>query len=254
MFLLKQGLVPRGIIASGWLTSDSVTETPHFIPERATQGETTLQADVEFDRILSVEDAPLSVDDIPGVHWHTQSSGIEIGEAAAEELEARWASHLRETEGLRGGIELAPDDGDTEEPPYTPEAGDWRVAALRQIKARRGQQAFRTALRERYGDQCVISGCRLLDALEAAHIKPYRGRHDNHPANGLLLRADLHTLFDLNLVGIEPGTLTVHVHPKAQEQGYGEFEGVMLRCGQALPSAEAIASRWLAYQLRRRQP
>jgi HNH endonuclease len=35
-----------------------------------------------------------------------------------------------------------------------------------------------------------------LDILEAAHISPYRGEEDNHPENGLLLRADLHTLFD----------------------------------------------------------
>jgi hypothetical protein len=39
--------------------------------------------------------------------------------------------------------------------------------------------------------------------------------------NGLLLRADLHTLFDLNFLGIEPDTLTVRVHPSAQKEGYG---------------------------------
>jgi len=49
--------------------------------------------------------------------------------------------------------------------------------------------------------------------LEAAHIKPYRGKTDSHLENGLLLRADLHTLFDLNLIGVEPDTLTVRVHP-----------------------------------------
>jgi hypothetical protein len=52
VFLLKQGDPPRGIIASGRLTSDTVTEQPHFVAERAAAGDMTLQADVAFDRIL----------------------------------------------------------------------------------------------------------------------------------------------------------------------------------------------------------
>lgn len=39
---------------------------------------------------------------------------------------------------------------------------------------------------QRYGDQYMISGIKLLDVLEAAHISPYRGIDDNHPDNGLL--------------------------------------------------------------------
>jgi hypothetical protein len=42
----------------------------------------------------------------------------------------------------------------------------------------------------------VISGCRTPAVLEAAHISRYLGEKDNHPTNGLLLRADLHTLFE----------------------------------------------------------
>ncbi len=40
-------------------------------------------------------------------------------------------------------------------------------------------------------------------ALEAAHIIPYRGPQTNHPTNGLLLRADMHDLFDLGLVAVD---------------------------------------------------
>lgn len=85
---------------------------------------------------------------------------------------------------------------------------------MRAIRARRGQSAFRNTLRERYGDQCQISGCPILDVLEAAHIRPYRTEADNAPSNGLLLRADLHTLFDLDLLGIKPQDLTIHLHPR----------------------------------------
>jgi hypothetical protein len=156
-------------------------------------------------------------------------------------------------DGFRGGIELSPDEGDTpdEEAPYVPTGEDSRVAVLRQIKARRGRQKFRDDLRDRYGDLCLISGCRLLDVVEAAHIQPYRGEPDNHPSNGLLLRADLHTLFDLNLIGIEPDTLIVRVHPAAQAEGYGAFDGVKLKCDGDQPSQEALTLRWRAYRRKR---
>src|SRR5271155_3471993 len=42
--------------------------------------------------------------------------------------------------------------------------------------------------------------------LEAAHISPYRGLQSNHPQNGLLLRADLHSLFDLGMLAVDPLT------------------------------------------------
>lgn len=94
-------------------------------------------------------------------------------------------------------------DGET----YIPQDGDWREVVERQIRERRGQQHFRDILRERYGDRCLVTGCEVLAVLEAAHIKPYQGEADNHPENGLLLRSDIHTLFDLDLIGIEPERL-----------------------------------------------
>jgi hypothetical protein len=255
VYLLKQGELPRGIIASGRITSDTVSELPHYIEERAAQGDTALRAEVEFERILNPAIVPpLFVEDIEGVYWNTQSSGIEIAEPAAAEVERRWERYLLELDGA-GRLNLSATKAQAEGlPEYQPADGNWRVQALQLIRARRGQQAFRDALRKRYGDRCLVSGCRLVDALESAHIKPYRGQVDHHPANGLLLRADLHTLFDLNLIGVVPGTLIVRVHPTARERGYGEFEGVSLGCGQAQPSAEALALRWLAFERRQRQP
>ena len=74
----------------------------------------------------------------------------------------------------------------------------------RQIRERRRQERFRDLLRARHGNRCLVTGCAVLAVLEAAHIKPYRGEDDNHPENALLLRSDVHTLFDLDLLGIEP--------------------------------------------------
>ena len=112
---------------------------------------------------------------------------------------------------------------------YVPNNIDNRRTIIRQIRARRGQSQFRNALRERYENRCIVTGSIVLDILEAAHIKPYRGESDNHPSNGLLLRADIHTLFDLNLLGIEPNQLRVELHPEIESE-YGHLAGKSLLC------------------------
>jgi hypothetical protein len=81
---------------------------------------------------------------------------------------------------------------------------DARAKTLRTIVQRRGQPQFRQKLITAYAGRCAMTGCAVPDILEAAHIKPYMGDHSNHVTNGLLLRADVHTLFDLGLVRIHP--------------------------------------------------
>ncbi|MCZ4244072.1 HNH endonuclease [Pedobacter punctiformis] len=123
---------------------------------------------------------------------------------------------------------------------------DERESVLRQIKARRGQQKFRDDLRKCYGDRCMVTGCEILDILEAAHIIPYRGKNDNHPSNGLLLRADVHTLFDLDLLGINPEDLTIHVNRIAESQ-YGIFNNEKLLVKTRKPNKKALIQRWINF-------
>jgi hypothetical protein len=132
-------------------------------------------------------------------------------------------------------------------PTYTPDGTDQRDRVLRSIAERRGQKVFREALRERFGDICLVSGCGVIDALEAAHISPYRGEKENNPSNGLLLRADFHTLFDLDLVGIEPKSLAIQLHPKLKTD-YGIYEGGVLKCSKtARPSRAALDVRYQCF-------
>ena len=139
---------------------------------------------------------------------------------------------------------------------YSPQAGDRRQVVERQIRERRGQQQFRDALRKRYGSRCLITGSEVLAVLEAAHIKPYRGEDDNHPENGLLLRADIHTLFDLDLLGIEPEQLRVELHPTlAQDKEYGSLAGKTLCCApDPRPSQAALRQRYAQFQQRVYRP
>ena len=188
----------------------------------------------------------LSIEEINAVHLGGKLNSVD---SAARDL---LLQHLQaigpdEDESLHWKM---PDPADAEDS-YTPTLGDRRKQITGSIRLRRGQSKFRKSLIHRYGPACLISGCRLLDVVEASHIWPYRGDKDNHPENGLLLRADLHTLFDLDLLGIDPQQWTVQFHPKAHSAGYSKFEDRRLRIGASPgPSAAALRSRWKSFLLR----
>lgn len=82
--------------------------------------------------------------------------------------------------------------------------GDNPDRPLRVIRSRLGQGAFRALVTDAYTRRCAISGERTLPALEAAHIKPYAESGPNRTENGLLLRSDLHRLFDSGYLTVTP--------------------------------------------------
>ena len=107
--------------------------------------------------------------------------------------------------------------------------GDTRHRTLAAIVQREGQPQFRRELLSTYGNACVISGCMVTALLEAAHIVPYQGQKSNITTNGLLLRADLHKLFDLHMLSIDPDTHTVRLSPALKDSEYSCFEGIKIR-------------------------
>jgi hypothetical protein len=129
------------------------------------------------------------------------------------------------------------------------ETNDQRDATLQAIKIRRGQSSFRSSLIEAYGGKCVVTGCDILAVLEAAHIKPYRGERDNAVQNGLLLRADIHTLFDLNLLAINPANLAVAIDESLSGSCYAIYSGKKLLLPNKIRlSHQAVHSRWIEFQ------
>ncbi|BAY77544.1 TPR repeat-containing protein [Nostoc linckia NIES-25] len=97
------------------------------------------------------------------------------------------------------------------------------------IARRQGQSQFRKSLLDAYSSKCAITNFDAEAALEAAHIIPYIETENNHPSNGLLLRADLHTLFDLNLIAIDPKTMKVHLSPILKKTEYKIIDGKELQ-------------------------
>jgi predicted restriction endonuclease len=104
---------------------------------------------------------------------------------------------------------------------------DARELASRLIVLRQGQPAFRKKLLAAYNNRCAISGCDCPDALESAHIRPYKGKYTNHIKNGLLLRSDIHTLFDLGRIRIR-SNYKVDVCHDLQSTVYKEFHNKRL--------------------------
>lgn len=94
-----------------------------------------------------------------------------------------------------------------------------------QIVARQGGAAFRNAALKRFNGCCAISGWGVPQVLEAAHIVPYLGVQTNTLDNALLLRADLHTLFDRELLRIDPETLKIELAAEIANGPYAGFAG-----------------------------
>lgn len=118
--------------------------------------------------------------------------------------------------------------------------------ALQAVRVRRGQPAFRQALMKLYETHCAISGWGPEAVLEAAHIEPHAAGGHNRPANGLLLRADVHTLFDAGLIVIEPRSQRVLIHVDLMDTHYEELMGSTLRARSdgSEPGYEFLKSRF----------
>lgn len=126
------------------------------------------------------------------------------------------------------------------------EAGMPMEFAAKSIRARRGEKRLRTLLRQSYGDRCGISGPCPRDLLEVAYIVPFPTGNVHSMANALLLRSDLHTLWDLNLIGIDPDDLKVQVSKKLKGTMYEELNGqsiVAPKDGTVVSSA-SLRERW----------
>ncbi len=86
-----------------------------------------------------------------------------------------------------------------------------------------GQVAFKALVQEAYGRRCAVTGNKIVPVLQAAHIRPVANHGENRVDNGLLLRADVHALFDRGYVGVHPQKKTLLVSPSLRaDWGNGE--------------------------------
>jgi putative restriction endonuclease len=115
------------------------------------------------------------------------------------------------------------------------------------VRRRIGQGTFRILVTDAYGRACAISRERALPALEAVHIKPFKLVETHDVRNGLLLRSDLHRLFDVGYVTVTP-ECRVEVSGRIREDfddgaTYLDFHGrsiVLPHAADARPSPDYL--------------
>lgn len=100
---------------------------------------------------------------------------------------------------------------------------DMRARAMQEVVVRRGQADFRDRLLDAYG-RCAVTGSEVATVLEAAHIDRYFGDNSHHVTNGLLLRSDIHTLFDAQFLTVDDNYL-IRVSPRLANSEYAQFDG-----------------------------
>ncbi len=156
----------------------------------------------------------------------------------------------RAAKAPRSGVTTPPRSAARPPLPATVDDAERDPLAYEQVqrRLRRHQSAFRTNLLGAYGNRCAITGADVPAVLEAAHIDPHSKTGDNRTDNGLLLRADLHALFDMGWLRISPVSLRIDLHASLRQTTYANLQGQGLRprIDGGRPNDNALRARWSA--------
>lgn len=100
-----------------------------------------------------------------------------------------------------------------------------------------GQNAFKALVQEAYSRRCAVTGDKIVPVLQAAHIRPVAADGLNRVDNGILLRSDVHTLFDSGYLSVHPQKRTLLVSPRLRQE-YGNGEEFYTRAAGGVPIAQ----------------
>lgn len=136
--------------------------------------------------------------------------------------------------------------------PAEPDSEGWRSPqghTKAVVRVRRGQGAFRKQLLSTYGSACAFTGTAPDRVLEAGHLYSYAKLGEHHLHGGLLLRRDVHRLFDDGWLAVDPGTLKVNV---SQELGaypqYSRLDGSQLHVDLKDKQVEWLEKHWAEHR------
>lgn len=111
----------------------------------------------------------------------------------------------------------------------------------RLIAPRLGQGSFKAVVLDAYHRTCAITNTRIRPVLEAAHIRPVASGGEHRVDNGLLLRSDVHTLFDNGYLGVDR-RYRLRVSPKLRTE-FGNGESFYALAGESIALPERRADR-----------
>ena len=238
--------VPESIDAETWV-----------LPYRAHEGGDGVGAESRWNRALMrnlLERVPV------GVFVPEDGKYRNLGLAIVESYDPGSSTFL-----LRGPMRLAQAEGTWTEPvtdsrpsadldeavllSMVQETAD--PAAYSLVRRRVAQDRFRDRLVSAYQGKCAVTGYDALDALQGAHILAYSGRSSQLAANGLLLRADVHLLFDRHLLSIEPDSRRLRLARPLLSTAYAELDRKRIappaRDSDA-PDAHRLAVHWAVFE------
>lgn len=240
-WLAKGSLLGRGMAARDIRDSPAVG-----LPWDDANGDTTYTGRIDFEWTEDYDGPPMS--------WTELKSATGISGAAHlaprssdTVVEANLAALFGAVD-LQGQVSLPPSVEKALETLADPDSQtmseDKRERVLAEIRLRQGQPRFRKNLLNAYRRTCAVTGTETEAVLEAAHILPYKGEHTNVTPNGLLLRSDVHTLFDSLLLTVVPGRaheFTIRVAPEVRGGPYPELDRRPLVVVPANPENEPSA-------------
>lgn len=122
------------------------------------------------------------------------------------------------------------------------------------VRARLGQSAFRKKLLGQHGSVCAFTGNAPAQVLEAAHLYSYADLGVHHEHGGLLMRRDLHRLFDEGMLGIDPDTRTIVVATDLEEfPQYRSLSGEPIHAALNSAHFKWLHTHWAQYRLEARR-
>lgn len=233
VYMLKQGK-PIGIFGRGTVVGKAERQkdsprgaNPWRVPIRFDASREDVLWDPR-DQFLVVEKDLLRLD-VPRKQWQLQGSGKRLDTKAARKIDSM----------ILNGILVGRGE--------TTRADEMAQEAARHHKlidqwTRPDQQRFRERILSLYRNKCAVTGCVTQAVLEAAHIKIQKGQDDNNLQNGILLRADIHALFDRLLVTLSADGTQLEISPELTDSHYAFLKGAPVDRpnGGRSPSGENI--------------
>lgn len=228
-YLLKQGK-PIGIFGRGTIIgkprrrSKNVWEV--LIGFDVPRGD--ILWDPKEDGFLVDENLLLSLP-VPKKQWQNQAAGITLEKSAARAIDRKILDLVPIRPGEATLAEETAQDVD-------------RLKKMIEQLIRPDQRRFSERVRKIYPNGCAVTGCVTPAALEAAHIKTQKGRDGNSAGNGILLRSDIHCLFDRLLITLSEDGTKIETSPELTDPGYATLKTVTVArpVGGPPPSAENI--------------
>jgi hypothetical protein len=132
---------------------------------------------------------------------------------------------------------------------------DFRADSLRgghsraTVRVRLGQAEFRRRLLDEHGEVCAFTGPAPSATLEAGHLYSYAEVGEHHQHGGMLLRRDVHRLFDLGQLAVDPTSLRIDVHPDlAAYDSYAAIDGRPLAIQLTRTHRRWLAEHWAVHR------